>query len=314
MNIHNPIHEIIPQQNNKIIAKKGSNLNRILRILDNEKPKNSNKIIIKTDSSSINAMNNLKTQCGGHKGIRQGTKGKYAYIAKPISTDREALFYKTIKVTPLYQCVPKYLGISKDSNNNSSNSKSWLLLQDLTLNMSSPCIADLKIGTRTFEIDVPQWKQERQLSLLNGTTTISHAVRCIDICIRHNNTIIEQWDRRQGRRMKWSDFEKALRVFLSTKAHVEQFTEQLKFLRSKLVETYQEYLPNMRLYSASVLIIYDGDKDNSPLTLKLIDFGHGYTDLASEGGNPHDPSYDDNALLGIDNLLSIAASISTTFL
>lgn len=282
-----------------------------------------------TDKESTNStlplhvMNNLKTQGGGHIGILQGRKGKHATIAKPLSTEREGLFYKKIKNTPLYENVPKFYGMKKEVNFHNNNNdikqnsndikqnnkvKYWLFLQDMTANMSSPCIADLKIGTRTYEINVPQFKQERQKSLLKGTTTLSHAVRCIDICIRQNNNIIQRWNRKTGRKMSWSDLHNAIEYFLSSKQKVEQFKDQLKNLRSNLVETYK-ILPNMRLYSASILIVYDGDKENGPLTLKLIDFGHGYTDLAEEGGNVHDHTCDDNALLGIDSLLSVTDSI-----
>lgn len=272
---------------------------------------------ISTSNTSIaHTMVILKTQGGGHAGILQGRKGKYATIAKPLNAEREGLFYKRIKNTPLYQCVPKFFGMKKENSNinnnndikqNNQKTKYWLLLQDLTNNMSSPCIADLKIGTRTYEINVPLSKQERQKSLLKGTTTLTHAVRCIDICIRQNNEVLQSWNRKAGRKMNWNDLQKSLEHFLSTKQRVIQFKDHLKFLREKLVETYQ-VLPNMRLYSASILVIYDGDKENGPVIVKLIDFGHGYTDLASEGGNIHDPSCDDNALLGIDNLLLVADS------
>lgn len=315
--------------NNKVLNKKGShnfskqiyqfgasNLNGSpisLKNLDSTFSSSLSHFDVST-SNSINKMANLQTQGGGHAGILQGRKGKYSTIAKPLNSEREGQFYKRIKNTPLYQCVPKFFGMKKENLNNNNNNdikqtkpKYWLLLQDLTANMTSPCIADLKIGTRTYEINVPLTKQERQKSLLKGTTTLSHAVRCIDIAVRKNNEVLQSWNRKVGRKMSWTDLQKALEIFLSSKQRVEQFKDQLKVLREKLVETYN-VLPNMRLYSASILIVYDGDKENGQLFVKLIDFGHGYTDLASEGGNIHDPTCDDNALLGIDNLLLVADS------
>lgn len=319
------------KNNNKVLNKKGSHT--FLKQIQIDAHINGSPLTLKNVESCFSSsqshfdvhssnspishkMDDLKTQGGGHAGILQGRKGKYATIAKPLNGEREGLFYKKIKNTPLYQCVPKFFGMKKENNNSNINNdikqvnnkpKYWLLLQDLTANMSSPCIADLKIGTRTYEINVPQSKQERQKSLLKGTTTLSHAVRCIDIAIRKNNEILQSWNRKVGRKMSWSELQKALEQFLSTKQRVEKFKDQLKFLREKLVETYG-VLPNMRLYSASILIVYDGDKENGQLFVKLIDFGHGYTDLASEGGNVHDHTCDDNALQGIDNLLLVADS------
>ncbi|KAK8857604.1 hypothetical protein M9Y10_016009 [Tritrichomonas musculus] len=271
--------------------------------------------------STIYSMEYLKNQGGGHSGILKGRKGKYATILKPLTTDREGVFYKKIKNTPLYQCLPKFFGMKKEESNYYNNDNNaddpsskmfkvnyWLLLQDLTSNMTSPCIADLKIGTRTCEINIPKRKQEKRCKTAKETTTFTHGVRCVDICMRQNNNIQRRWNRKDGRKMSWMDLQKALESFLVTKQRVQQFKDQLKFLRDKLVETYQ-MLPNMRLYSASVLIVYDGDKENSPINLKLIDFGHGYIDLAAEGGNIHDATYDDNALLGIDNLLLFSDSV-----
>lgn len=318
-------------EENKSLIKNGSlNFNQLItsEIQNDESPlslKNNeisiasslNYLDVTTETSSpLHAMENLKTQGGGHIGILHGRKGKYFTIAKPLTTEREGIFYKKIKNTPLYQCVPKFFGMKKEMNNYNNNNdikqnnakvKYWLFLQDITANMTSPCIADLKIGTRTYEINVPQYKQERQKSLLKGTTTLSHAVRCIDICIRKNNNIIQRWNRKNGRKMSWPDLQNAIEDFLATKQRVEQFKDLLKNLRSNLIETYKTF-PNMRLYSASILIVYDADKENSPLNVKLIDFGHGYTDLAEEGGNIHDQTCDDNAILGIDNLLMLADS------
>ena len=335
--------------------------------VEDSKKKNSKKIgkvnpslkAHKVSDFDVSEMCILKTQCGGHKGMRQGnTLGRSPSIAKPMHTEREADFYKKIIKTPLYQCLPKFFGVSSDNNNISSSPANddnvkWLFLQDLTAGMTSPCIADLKIGTRTYEVGVPKWKSDRQKSLLEGTTTMSHAVRCIDICTRKDGEIICHWDRKEGRKMSWLDLEKVLKVFLgdskqsnisnyqnysnfdssdssdnsdnfgnfnenidsksnnnminSSYSHkldsrTEQLLKQLKSLREKLIETLR-ILPNIRLYSASVLVIYDGDNENIPLVLKLIDFGHGYIDLAAEGGDINDPSYDDNALLGINNLI-----------
>lgn len=278
-----------------------------------------------SDSQIIFSKENLNNQGGGHSRLLKGRKGKYATIAKPLTNEREGIFYKKIKNTPLYQCLPIFYGMKKEENNcynNENNSNDplqkkfkvnyWLLLEDLTYNMTSPCIADLKIGTRTCEINLPQSKIEKRYNSSKGTTTMTHGVRCVDICMRQNSNIIQRWNRKDGRKMSWTDLEKALEEFLCTKQKFLQFRDQLKFLRKKLVETYQ-VLPNMRLYSASVLLVYDGDKENSPLTLKLIDFGHGYIDLTAEGGNVHDPTNDDNALLGIDNLLMFTDSFLNSF-
>lgn len=242
----------------------------------------------------------LKTQGGGHGKIHRGV-GCVPSIAKPL-IEREEAFYKLIKSFPLQQCIPKSLGSQV------IDGKGWLFLEDLTAGMSSPCIADLKLGTRSFEVNVPQEKAAAQLSHILGTTTASHAIRCIDICIRRQGDTVSQWDRKEGRKMTAAELRKVLRVFLPGKRR-EEFNQQIRFIQQKLSETYQ-YLPNLRLYSASVLAIYDSDKPETPMRVTIIDFAHAYIDVASEGGNPADHSFDDNSLKGLQNLLNMTSKKS----
>lgn len=96
----------------------------------------------------------------------------------------------------------------------------WLILQDLTYNMTSPCIADLKIGTRTFEINIPKSKQEKRYKSSIGTTTLTHGVRCIDICMRQNNGIVQRWNRKDGRKMSWNDLEKKKKYIINKYTNV----------------------------------------------------------------------------------------------
>lgn len=236
----------------------------------------------------------LNSQLGGHGHFKK-LHGPIASMAKPL-LPREKYFYKHIKSTPLVYCIPKYLGsISYDD-------RKWLILQDLTAGIVSPCVADLKIGTRTFEVGVSYEKASRQISLLNNTTTPTHAIRCIDICTRKNGALVQHWDRNEGRKMTPEQLKKALKVFIGDSLKRKtKFNEELITLINRLNETEKMY-PNLRLYSASVLLVYDGDKENSGILVKLIDFGHAYIDVEAEGGNPKDSSFDDNALIGLKNL------------
>jgi hypothetical protein len=236
----------------------------------------------------------LGTQGGGHGKIRKG-HARIASIAKPF-IEREDRFYKRITNAALVSVIPKYVGCSS----------SWLLLQDLTAGMTSPCVGDLKLGTRSFEVTAAPEKAVRQLSHIKGTTTLSHAIRCIDICIRRDRQVLQRWDRRQGRLMTSEQLEKVIRTLVPGKRRT-QFRAAIKDVKAKLIQTY-DVLPNLRLYSASVLIIYDGDRENGPMYVKIIDFAHAYIDVAAEGGDPTDPAFDDNALKGLDSLISFTSN------
>jgi hypothetical protein len=245
-----------------------------------------------TTPTECEVLGLLPSQGGGHGKIRKGVN-RVACIAKPY-VEREDRFYRQIVNTPLSSIVPNYFG----------SSQSWLMLQDLTAGMASPCVADLKLGTRSFEVNASAEKAARQLANMSGTTTPTHGIRCIDICIRRDRQVVRHWDRRKGRQMDEAQLKKALGLFLHAKRR-QTFRRLAGDLKAKL-EQVRTTLPNLRLYSASVLVVYDGDKEGGAMAVKIIDFAHAYIDVHAEGGDPTDPAFDDNALTGLENLIALA--------
>ena len=260
--------------------------------LNTNSPKHSN-----SKKPDVTLLGMLTTQGGGHGKILQGS-GKEASIAKPL-IDREDRFYQQIAKTPLNLAIPHYIGRM------SSGGKEFLLLQDLTDGMKSPCIADIKLGTRSYEVDAPIEKANRQRAHIVNTTTASHAARCIDICTRKNGQVVRRWDRRDGRKMNAQQFRDALKYFLPGKRR-EEFVHGIQNLKNRLIQTL-EILPFLRLYSASVLVIYDGDNESSPMSVCIIDFAHAYIDVVAEGGDAKDKVFDDNAVRGLDSLIAMTS-------
>jgi hypothetical protein len=95
--------------------------------------------------------------------------------------------------------------------------------------------------------------------------------------------------------------EKVLRAFVPGKRRRE-FRAALRDVEAMLLQT-RSGLPNLGLYSASVLMVYDGDKDAGPMDVEIIDFAHAYIDVAAEGGDPGDSAFDDNSVRGLDSLM-----------
>jgi hypothetical protein len=75
-------------------------------------------------------------------------------------------------------------------------------------------------------------------------------------------------------------------------------------IKERLLQTREE-MPGLRLYSASVLAIYDGDRDSTQLVVKLIDFAHAYIDVRAEGVQLGDAEFEDNAVVGLVSLVSL---------
>ncbi|KAH0785785.1 inositol hexakisphosphate kinase [Histomonas meleagridis] len=248
-------------------------------------------------SGDIRIVGYLKTQGGGHGEIQKSiyNSTSISAIAKPYIT-REDNFYRAILPSPLSLHTCRYMG------SHISEGKRWLLLQDQTQGMSSPCILDIKLGTRSFEIGASPEKVKAQLDHMKNTTTSTHAIRIIDARMRKDNTVTYKCDRVQGHNLNIKEVEKLLRTFFPGKRKHE-FIEQICKIRSALLETI-EIFPKMRLYSASILAVYDGDSD-APMRVTIIDFAHAYLDVDVEGGDSTDPFYDDNAIKGLQSLIDL---------
>jgi len=72
-------------------------------------------------------------------------------------------------------------------------------------------------------------------------------------------------------------------------------------MTASLRVTYQ-VAPGLRLYSASLLAVYDADAPARAARVALIDFPHAYLDVVTEGGNPETEDLADNALKGLTSL------------
>lgn len=248
-------------------------------------------------TGDITIMGTLKTQGGGHGKIQKSVFGGTSIrcIAKPY-IPREDNFYKQLLPTPLAQHTCMYMGVHL------SQGQRWLLLEDQTSDMASPCVLDIKLGTRSFEVSAPPEKVRHQLEHIRDTTTASHAVRIIDARIRSRGRTEYVCDRVQGHALSIGGFEGVLRQFLPGRRRNE-FLQSILRIRAALLET-REMFPNMRLYSASILAVYDGDSE-APMKVTVIDFAHAYIDVEAEGGCASDPAFDDNATKGLQSLIDM---------
>jgi hypothetical protein len=240
----------------------------------------------------------LPSQGGGHGNLRS-VDSPDPLVAKPFNA-REYAFYSGIQPFALRAALPCLHGAC------ALGGAGYLLLEDLTHGLISPCVGDFKLGTRSFEVGAPPAKEARQFAHTVRTTTRSHAVRLVDVAVRRASALVDRWNRREGRRLSPRELRRVLRYFLSGD-RLREFVSEIDRLSAALSSTLAA-LPNLRLYSASVLVVYDGDRGAPPLRAALIDFAHAYLDIASEGVDPSDDSFADNAVAGLANLRAFALS------
>lgn len=241
----------------------------------------------------------LPGQAGGHGRIMQCFEkvSQTHCIAKPVD-HREAGAYPLLENTPLAKHVPKYFGI------HTVNEKECIVIEDLTYGYKSPSVADLKVGTRHYDLQATEQKIKELTEKQEGSTTNSHGVRVIGLNAKKNGEVTFEQDKKQGLKNTVDQLKSAIDSFFPGKLK-SIFNKKLIVLRDAFVEM-QKQNPGFRIYASSVLAVYDGDAKNDSddcLRVMLIDLAHLYIDISKDGADVNDKSYDDGVLIGLNNLI-----------
>jgi hypothetical protein len=195
------------------------------------------------------------------------------------STPTEITFYLSLPLqSPLSPFLPRLI----------TTLDSTLTLENITSPFSSPCICDVKLGTRLHDHFATVEKAERMNNVANQTTTGSHGLRICGMLVddmKYGKEFGKSKSLEEGFRVYLSDGDGGLRVV------VGMLIERIEGLIQALKET-----DGLRLYSSSLLLVYEGDPGKEKIDVRLIDFAHSYW----QGGKE-----DDGVLFGLGNLWEI---------
>lgn len=244
----------------------------------------------------------LSTQVAGHDGVLSDENG--FVIIKPC-TETEINFYERClaEVPTLMDCVPAFMGtlelntpetlasmapevaaaIPEDFNKQALDPaysppnaayERAVVLENLAFGYSKPCILDLKLGAILHDEKAAPEKQKRLQAVSLATTSGSLGVRIagMKVWMAQDNRYRE-YERNWGKGLTTESFlPHGLAEFMAARIHrqqkrliVRRFLEDI----ARVIHTIDEI--ELRIYSPSLLLVYEGDQ--AALDLAIEDEG-----------------------------------------
>jgi len=208
----------------------------------------------------------LKAQVGGHVYMKILNE---QYVCKPLNK-RELEFYQNIPKN-LMKHVPAYKGtllldnqdLCKNRRGVGSTSQdlgmNYIVLENLTLGFKKPCVLDLKMGTRMYSDFATDSKRKSQRRKSKKSTSAKLGLRfCGSQRFSVSNDSFEMFDKYVGRQADELELRRLLKKFfthgrLLQKDVINNVLREICEIKKSLLD-----LEGYRLYSSSILIIYEG--------------------------------------------------------
>eukprot|EP01120_Amphizonella_sp_Union-15-10_P010269 TRINITY_DN408_c0_g2_i1.p1 TRINITY_DN408_c0_g2~~TRINITY_DN408_c0_g2_i1.p1 ORF type:complete len:456 (-),score=109.09 TRINITY_DN408_c0_g2_i1:31-1266(-) len=238
----------------------------------------------------------IANQTGGHAdafAILEGGK-----IMKRVGK-AEFEFYK--KVPTHYPYMKPF--IPDASNVEERDGKPYVTMGDLTYGLKKPCVLDIKVGTTTSGEDAPPEKREAMRKKDEKSTTVSLGLRFTGMKVyREDKDGFEKFGKDWGKDIKDDTFVSSLKLFFDNGKEIRN--DVIKAFLPKLDALLEFFNKNthLRFYSSSILFLYDGDKSNPEVRLKMIDFAHVF--------EIKDSGKDEGYLIGLNNLIKFMKQIA----
>ncbi|KAF5317936.1 hypothetical protein D9619_012175 [Psilocybe cf. subviscida] len=269
----------------------------------------------------------LESQVGGHDGVLSTEDG--SLIIKP-SLARELDFYqklqRDVSLGALLPYTPKFLGTLQLEGSVDETQTENLV----------PNILDIKLGTVLYDETASPEKIQRMIETARKTTSFETGIRLTGFQVYDNVTgVAVHTSKAYGRSIKPSQLSEGISMFFpcgdSVGLPLDILVPILNGIRDEIADIRQVYASlEMRMAGASLLVVYEGDRERAaaalkkyeecddaeddeeeeeddnddsatkigpPFVVKLIDFAH--TSFVP-GQGP-----DEGVLLGMDNVVKL---------
>lgn len=254
----------------------------------------------------------LPSQVAGHvvgdvNTILKGNKLIYKPLQDGARGNRESEFYDMLSRDSLASFAPftpAYHGVHDIKQKDIMGS--YLALEDLTVGIPSDrlCIADIKMGTQTYDDHASDKKRKAEEEKCKGTTTLSHGFRICGMRVYEEGKGIVKYERSYGKKLSAEDLPRALQLFAATKPHLlPLIVEKLK----QILHWFENENTAHKFYGTSILIVFNAESSGAEfddVIVKIIDFAH-----VCES---KDGSRDQGYIFGLKNLIQTCISAQTT--
>jgi len=238
----------------------------------------------------------FEQQTGGHEGAFHKEEDhkimKHGGVA-------ETAFYEQIHLYPTLQSLaPQFYGIKE------LNDKKYIVIEDLTHGFKKPCILDVKIGKQSYGEDASEEKKASMEAKDKKSTTWTLGARITAMKVfKHDINDYIKKGKAEGKDVTAENFGSALSEYFHNgkelrKNLIPRFLEKIYKIKE-----WAESQSDLRIYSSSILFVYDADEENDNVIIRMIDFAHVHK-ITDQGK-------DDGYIFGINNLIQHLEGIAS---
>eukprot|EP00968_Pinguiococcus_pyrenoidosus_P010945 scaffold876_cov243-Pinguiococcus_pyrenoidosus.AAC.4 len=202
---------------------------------------------------------------------------------------------------PVMRYLPQFYGV------HDIDSMSYLRLQNLMRQYSKPCILDVKVGRRCYEVSAPEDKKDRERQKYPYQETVGYRVAGLKVWDAERGAFFEEI--RQGKNRTEADMlrGKDVETYLAGCSSTEQKLEVTRQLDEHLAKL-EQFLAQQTYFefcAVSLLFAYEGDPQVAPQHrvapfVWLVDFAHTIAGCSA---------VDDNFLFGLRMFRTVMAGV-----